>query len=113
MELSTESTDTMLVVSVAGRLDFATAGAFQRSLELAVMQANGRALVVDCIGLDYISSMGLRSFLIGARTAQAVGIRFLVFGLQKFAAEVFALGGYSKVFPTLADRAAAEAAATA
>ncbi len=113
MELSTESSETMLVISVAGRLEFATSGEFQRSLELAVMEANGRALVVDCTGLDYVSSMGLRCFLIGARTAQAVGIRFLVFGLQEFAAEVFALGGYSKVFPTLADRAAAEAAATA
>lgn len=113
MELSTESNETMVVVSVAGRLDFATSGAFQRSLELAVMEANGRALVVDCTGLGYVSSTGLRSFLIGARTAQSVGIRFLVFGLQKFAAEVFELGGYSKLFPTLADRAAAEAAVTA
>jgi anti-anti-sigma factor len=111
MQFSTESCDRMLVVSVAGRLDFATSSAFQRSLESAVVEAKGRALIVDCIGLDYVSSMGLRSFLIGARTAQAAGIRFLVFGLQKLPAEVFDLGGFSKVISTLPDRAAAEAAA--
>ena len=113
MQFSTESSDRMLVLSVAGRLDFATSGAFQRSLESAVVEARGRALIVDCIGLDYLSSMGLRSFMIGARAAQSVGVRFLVFGLQNLAAEVFELGGFPKVIPTLPDRAAAEAAAAA
>jgi anti-anti-sigma factor len=110
MQISTESSDRMLVLSVAGRLDFGTSGAFQRSLESAVAQAKGRVLIIDCIGLDYVSSVGLRSFLIGARAARAVGVRFLVCGLQTLVAEVFDVSGFSKVIPTLADRAAAEAA---
>jgi anti-anti-sigma factor len=113
MDFSTEGNEKVLVVSLVGRLDFGASGAFQRSLESAVVEANGRALIVDCIGLDYVSSTGLRSFLVGARAAQAVGVRFLVFGLQKLPAEVFELGGFSKVIPMLPDRAAAEAAASA
>lgn len=113
MQFSTEITDTVIVVSVAGRLDFGTSEAFQRSLESAVVEAKGRTLIIDCIGLDYISSSGMRSFMVGARASQAVGIRFLAFGLQKSAAEVFELGGFSKLIPMLSDRAAAEAAAAA
>jgi anti-anti-sigma factor len=113
MQFSTEISDKVLVVSVSGRLDFGTSEAFQRSLESAVVKAKGRALIIDCIGLDYISSSGMRSFMIGARASHAVGIRFLVFGLQKSAAEVFELGGFSKLIPMLSDRAAAEAAAAA
>jgi anti-anti-sigma factor len=111
MELSTESNDRMIVVSVEGRLDFGTSGAFQRALESAVLEANGRTLIVDCSLLYYVSSTGLRSFLIGARTAQSVGIRFLVCGMQKFVAEVFQVGGFSTLILTFPDRAAAEATA--
>jgi anti-anti-sigma factor len=113
MQFSTEGSERMLVVTLAGRLDFGASDAFQRALESAVVEAKGRALIVDCIGLDYVSSMALRSFLVGARAAQAVGVRFLVFGLQKLPAEVFELSGFSKVIPMLPDRAAAEAAAAA
>jgi anti-anti-sigma factor len=101
----------MIILSVEGRLDFGTSNAFQRARESAVIEANGRPLMVDCIRLYDVSSTGLRSFLIGARTAQSVGIRFLVCGLQKFVAEVFEVSGVSTLMPTLADRAAAEAAA--
>lgn len=112
MQLSTESSDTLLVVSVSGRLDFASGDAFQQSIGLAVSQAKGRALLVDCVGLDYVSSIGLRSFVVGARTAQTAGIRFVVFGLQKLPAEVFEQTGFSKLIQLAPDRAAAEAAAS-
>lgn len=109
MELSTESNDRMIVISVEGRLDFGTSGAVQRALETALMEANGRTIIVDCSRLYYVSSMGLRSFLIGARTAQSVGIRFLVCGMQKVVAEVFQLSGFSNLISTFPDRASAEA----
>ena len=110
MQFSAESSDRMLIVSVVGRLDFSTSSTLLRSLEAAVVAANGRPLIVDCTGLDYVSSTGLRSLLIGARAAQAAGVRFLVCGLQKMVSEVFEVSGFSKVIPTLPDRAAAEAA---
>lgn len=110
MQVSTESTDRMLVMSVTGRIDFTTSNAFLRALDAAVGEANGRALIVDCSGLTYVSSTGMRSFLVGARAARADGIRFLVCGLQQLVAEVFEASGFPRFIPTHADRAAAEAA---
>ena len=108
MECSTDSNDIAVVISVAGRLDFGTSSAFQHVLESAVVEAKGRALIVDCINLDYASSTGLRCFLIGARAAQAVGVRFMVCGLKKAVADVFEVSGFSKIIQTFADRAAAQ-----
>lgn len=113
MQVSTESSDRMLVVSVTGRLDFGASAPFQQSLESAVAEARGRALILDCSGLDYVSSAGLRSFLIGARAAQAAKVRLLVCSLQKSVAEVFEISGFAKIIPVLADRAGAEAAVSA
>jgi anti-anti-sigma factor len=110
MQSSIESSDRRLVVAVTGRLDFGTSGAFQRVLESALAQSGHRALIIDCTGLDYVSSVGLRSFLIGARAAQAVGVRFLLCGLQPPVAEVFRVSGFGKVIETMPDLAAAEAA---
>jgi anti-sigma B factor antagonist len=113
MEVSSESSDKMLVVSVTGRLDFGASAAFQQSLESAVAEARGRPLILDCSGLDYVSSAGLRSFLVGARAAKAANVRFLVCSLTKSVAEVFEISGFAKIIPALPDRAAAESAVSA
>lgn len=113
MQVTTESGEKILVVSVAGRLDFSASAGFQQSLEAAIAEAKGRSVILDCSGLEYVSSAGLRSFLIGARAAQAARIRFLVCSQQKSVAEVFTVSGFSKIIPALPDRAAAEAAAGA
>lgn len=113
MQVSSESLEKMLVVSVTGRLDFGASAAFQQSLESAVAEAKGRAVVLDCSGLEYVSSAGLRGFLIGARAAQAAKVRFLVCSLQKSVAEVFEVSGFAKIIPVLPDRAAAESSVSA
>ena len=110
MQFNAESSDNMLVLSLTGRLDFNTSDGFLREIEAAVVEAQGRAVILDCSGLDYVSSVGLRSFLIGARAANAVGIRFLVCGLQKMVLDVFEASGFAEIIANLPDRAAAEAA---
>jgi anti-anti-sigma factor len=110
MQFHTESNDRIVVVSLTGRLDFGTSPALLNVLEKAVADLRGRPLVVDCEGLEYVSSTGLRSFLIGARSAQAVGSKFLICGLRKMVAEVFEVSGFSKLLLVFPDRVAAEAA---
>lgn len=112
METTRENTDSAVVLAPAGRLDFGAAAAFQEALEktIADAAAAGLAVVVDCAALDYLSSAGLRSFLIGARAAQSAGIKLKVCGLQKSVAEVFDVSGFSRILPPVSDRAAALAA---
>jgi serine/threonine-protein kinase RsbW len=92
-----------------GRLDFAAAAGFQRQLEdrLADTSPAPDALIVDCSVLDYVSSAGLRVFLLAARAAQRAGIPFALCALKPPVREVFELSGFSRIISVHADRATA------
>jgi serine/threonine-protein kinase RsbW len=98
-----------------GRLDFAAAAGFQRQLEdrLADTSPAPEALIVDCSALDYVSSAGLRVFLLAARAAQRAGIPFALCALKPPVRDVFELSGFSRIISVRADRAAALAHAAA
>lgn len=111
MNLNTESVDGVTVALPEGRLDFGAAAGFQQQLEQAVA-AKPRGLVVDCSGLDYVSSAGLRVFLVAARAAKAAGVGFAVSDLKPAVKEVFDLTGFGNVITICTHRAAAVASAT-
>ena len=101
---------TVLVAS--GRLDFSAAAGFQSQLEqLGAAGGSQAALIIDCAGLEYVSSAGLRVFLLAARNAQRTGRYFAACALQHAVREVFELSGFSRLIPLHADRTAALAAA--
>jgi anti-anti-sigma factor len=103
---------TLLVAQ--GRLDFAAAAPFQAQIGQVMAGAGGAgaAVVIDCEGLEYVSSAGLRAFLLAARNAQRSGLNFSVCALQHAVREVFELSGFSRVMAVHPDRATALAAAT-
>jgi anti-anti-sigma factor len=92
-----------------GRLDFGAATSLQAQLEqvLGGTPTAPAAVIIDCAGLDYVSSAGLRVFLLAARTAQRGGVRFAMCSLQPAVREVFELSGFSRVIAVHTDRAAA------
>lgn len=102
------------VVSASGRLDFSAAAGFQALLEpLVAKDADARALIIDCGGLEYVSSAGLRVFLLAAKNAQRTGRYFAVCALEPAVREVFELSGFNRVIALHADRAAALSGARA
>lgn len=107
-----ESHGTTVVVVASGRLDFAAAAGFQKQLDQLTSAAEGKGpLIVDCAGLEYVSSAGLRAFLLAARSCQRSGRYFAACALQHAVREVFELSGFGRLIPLHADRAAALAAA--
>ena len=113
MNVRFESVALAELVIPEGRLDFAAAPGFQRQLEdrLADTSPAPEALIVDCSALDYVSSAGLRVFLLAARAAQRAGIPFGLCALKPPVREVFELSGFSRIISVHADRAAALARA--
>lgn len=109
MQVAIESVGGTTVVTATGRLDFGAANTFQQQLEQAVGVRPAR-VVVDCAGLEYVSSAGLRAFLVAARTAKAAAVGFSACGLQPSVKEVFEISGFSRIIEILPDRAAATAA---
>ena len=52
-----------LVISLAGKIDSANAGEVEQRLNQARQEAPSDTVVIDCDGLEYASSVGLRLFL--------------------------------------------------
>jgi anti-anti-sigma factor len=105
--LETVSLTTLVIPE--GRLDFGAAAEFQKHVEEAIARA-GRApaaVIVDCAALEYVSSAGLRVFLMAARTAKPAGVLFAVCALQPSVREVFDISGFSRIIEVHADRAVA------
>ena len=109
MNIRTDSIGHSTVVIPEGRLDFVTAPSFEKVLERALVGITGTpaALIIDCTGLDYVSSAGLRAFLIAARTSQRGGIRFALCALKPAVREVFDTSGFGRIIVVHPDRATA------
>ena len=109
MNIRIETIGRTSVVIPEGRLDFGTSPDFEKQLEKALSgtTAAPAALIIDCAGLDYVSSAGLRAFLITARASQRAGIRFALCALKPAVREVFDLSGFSRIIALHPDRATA------
>ena len=107
MNVRLESEPDAVLVIPEGRLDFGAAAGFQAELERALAAAARRALIIDCGALEYVSSAGLRVFLLAARDAGKSGLAFAVCGLLPAVRDVFEVSGFARLIPAHADRAAA------
>jgi anti-sigma B factor antagonist len=102
------------VFIASGRLDFSAAAGFQSQLDQIIGTRDGTAaLIVDCAELEYVSSAGLRAFLLAARNCQRGGRYFAACTLQHAVREVFELSGFGQLIPLHADRTTALAAVAA
>jgi anti-anti-sigma factor len=85
-----------IVLRVDGRLDQDTCEAFRGALmpfvEKAVSEA--AALVLDLSGVEYVSSAGLRCFVIASRRMKAAKGRILVADLQPMVGEIFEISHF-------------------
>ena len=101
-----------IAVNVAGRLDQDTCEAFRGQLMTFVESAahDGGAIVLDLSSLEYVSSAGLRCFMLASRQAKAQHGRIFVAALQPMVAEIFEISHFNlvfQVFPTLKEAMAA------
>ena len=101
-----------MVLRVAGRLDQDTCEGFRADLMPHVEAAlhDKAALILDLSGVEYVSSAGLRCFVIASRRVKAAQGRILVADLQPMVAEIFEISHFDAlmdVHPTVRDALAA------
>ena len=107
-----------VVVHAAGRLDQDTCEAFRADLLKYVEEAasDRGAIVLDLSALEYVSSAGLRCFMLASRQAKAQHGRIFVAALQPMVAEIFQISHFNlvfQVFPSVGDAVAAVSAEAA
>ena len=106
MDVTTERTDGVLSVGVEGRIDGSTVLAFQEAIE-TVIEEGDRAVIVDCEGLHYIGSAGLRTVLGIAKTLANRDTRFALCSLSDHVRIVFEKSGFDTIIAIHPSRAEA------
>lgn len=87
-----------MVVAVHGRMDAVSAPEFEQRLT-ELIDEGARQVVVDLDGLAYISSAGLRGFLVIGKRLKADGGQLHVAGLKDMVQQVFKLSGFHTIIP--------------
>jgi anti-sigma B factor antagonist len=85
------------IVTVKGRLDTVSAPAFEKAVT-PVMDGNMKETVIDCAGLDYISSSGLRIFLSILKAAKAKQGVVIIRKMNETIKEIFYMTGFTGLF---------------
>jgi anti-anti-sigma factor len=100
MNVSTRRYGDAVVLKVSGRLDQDTCEAFRADLSKVVEGSAGRGgtVVLDLSQLEYVSSAGLRCFMLASRQAKAAQGRILAAALQPMVAEIFQISHFNLVF---------------
>jgi anti-anti-sigma factor len=102
MELREERKGDALIVTPVGRLDTNTSDEFH-SLLTSRLDAGVRRLVIDMSATDYVSSAGLRVFLLAAKKLRDTGGQMALAGMNPSVKQVFALSGLLTIFAVEAD----------
>jgi anti-anti-sigma factor len=99
----------VVVVAPQDRLDHANSDAFSLALEphLADCRPGGLHLVLDLSALRYVSSAGLRCFMLAAKQAKAQGGEVVLAGMQAVVREIFEISRFTLLFRVFADVGAA------
>jgi anti-anti-sigma factor len=94
------------VVVIAGRLDGNTSGTFKRFL-VEHLTEDDVAIVLDVTGLEFISSAGLREFMVLLKRLDKKKARPAILGVGTTIGLAFEIAGFDVLFHRAKDRASA------
>ena len=97
MEITEHKAADIVTLVVSGRLDTTTANAFQDRV-LAHIESGARRIAIDLAGLEYISSAGLRVFILAAKRLDGAQGRIALCTLTEAVREVFDIAGFIPIF---------------
>ena len=106
MNVSSRRFANAVVLRVEGRLDQDTCEGFRADIMKYVDDAarDGGTIVLDLSPLDYVSSAGLRCFMLASRQAKAHHGRIFVASMQPMVSEIFEISHFNlmfQVFPSV------------
>jgi anti-anti-sigma factor len=97
MKILESHVDDVLVLRPEGRLDGATCGDVDLRFAAIADEIAG-PVVVDCGGLEFVSSAGLRSILVLGKRQRAAGRGFTLAAPAQGVREILDLSGFATLF---------------
>jgi len=106
MKITTETNGPDAFVQVEGRIDTTNYNEFENAVN-DVLNGSVKQMYLDCSGLNYISSSGLRIFLALQKKMMTTGGKLKLFAMQPSIREIFDISGFSSIFAIFPDKATA------
>lgn len=97
MQLITSDLNKIKSVAILGRLDTTTYPSLEECLN-QLFTTGTRQLVIDCSQMDYVSSSGLRVFLMMLKKMKSENGTLVICGLQAPIYNVFEISGFLSIF---------------
>ena len=96
MDIYEERKDGLLVLGLEGRLDAISSKMFEDKV-IAVIDGGEARFVIDLSRVDYVSSAGLRVFLVATKRLTPGGGKVVLCSLQEPVREVFDIVGFLSI----------------
>lgn len=103
MDISEDRKADAVVLALSGKLDATTAKTFEDKI-LGVINSGTQRLLIDLSQLEYVSSSGLRVFLLAAKRLQGVNGKIVLCSLKDHIRQVFDLAGFSSILSIYGSR---------
>ncbi|MBQ6238080.1 MAG: STAS domain-containing protein [Bacteroidales bacterium] len=100
MDVKITNQDNKTLVVLDGRLDTTNADRFQQDVN-PLMQMEHPDIDIDCSGMSYTSSQGLRIFLMLQKSVLAHGGKMVMRNMNPQVKEVFDITGFSNIITIL------------
>ena len=96
MEVSITDAEGHAHLKPVGRIDSATAMLFEQTL-LAQLTELGRSVLIYLSEVDYVSSAGLRVFLLGAKKVKGTSVTMVLCAMGDNVRHVFTMSGFDRI----------------
>ncbi len=97
MKTSIEQLEDKYLVTLEGELDTAAAADVEKTLQ-PLYTTSGKDVIIDCKGLEYIASSGLRILISILKGAKAGGSKVVLKNMNEDIKSVFKLTGFINIF---------------
>ena len=97
MNLKKEKIKNFSVLNIEGRIDTANSPSFEAEID-QIYNSGEKDIIINCSGMKYISSSGLRIFLIAQKRAASIRGKLHLCDMQPAIREIFSISGFSTLF---------------
>lgn len=97
MKTNIEQLEDKYLVTLEGELDTAAAADVEKTLQ-PLYSTSGKDVIIDCEGLEYIASSGLRILISILKGAKAGGSKVVMKNMNEDIKSVFKLTGFINIF---------------
>lgn len=95
--------ETITILQIIGRMETETSSIVEAKMQ-QVMDRGILRLAIDCSGLDYVNSVGLRVLLKAAKKINPSGGAIVLYAMKSNVFEIFDIAGMSAIFPIVDSR---------